>query len=255
MEPATLFPIYDLDTDLVKNTFRKVGPALDARKYEQAIGFASTTLCKVQEFLMVTLDHRSHALGKQARFEEAEKDAQEMITFQPTVAKGYLRLGDLYQMQGKQRRAIDAYNNALQKVSADHPHYTQIINCKEQATRENETRVNFVAKFPVELVGEIVMLLPENSKSAFWSVCSEWRIKVSKCSTIWEKMTSGDGTKADWTTSVMPHIAIHVKDLTINTKNRGVFLHYLRTMKDGKFRKLKSLKMNGKRPLSSYVFV
>ncbi|KAI8143357.1 hypothetical protein BJV82DRAFT_713554 [Fennellomyces sp. T-0311] len=217
------FPIYNLDTDPVQHAFAKVGTAIDNRNYPLAVEFASKTLVLLQQMLELTvLDHRAHALGMQGQFEQAVKDARFVIACNPTLAAGYLRLGEIYQMQGKQMSAMDAYNRGLKHVSKDDPAYAQLLDGKESATKQSETRVDFVDMLPIEVVDNIISLVPNESKSTSLIVSSAWRNKVF---------------------NALPHIACHVEDLIIDSTDRRVLLRYLFGMNAGNFSKIKSLQL------------
>ncbi|KAI8148498.1 hypothetical protein BJV82DRAFT_663865 [Fennellomyces sp. T-0311] len=237
-----VFPVYNLDPEPIMHAFSKVGTSIDERDYKQAVEFASLALSKIQELLLVVvLEHRAVALAGQGKFDEAAKDAQEMITYKPTLARGYLRLGEIYCMQGKQLRAIDAYDVGLQSVSEDDPDYAHMVDGKALAMKRNETRVDFIDGLPIEIVDDIITLLSNNSMPACLTVSSAWRKRIFKCSKAWKALTSGDSREADPITSVIPYIASHVEDLTINTSDRHVFLRYLLGMSTGDFTKIKSL--------------
>ncbi|KAI8150411.1 hypothetical protein BJV82DRAFT_587086, partial [Fennellomyces sp. T-0311] len=239
----TQFPVYNLDTDSAKHAFSKVGIAIDERDYRRAIEFASTTLVKIQESLVMTvLEHRAYALGMEGKFDLAVKDAQDMISYKPTSAVGYLRLGDLYRIQGKQLCAIDTYTKGLQSVSENNPNYPQLVEDNELATKQSNSRVDFIAKLPIEIVDDIVALLPDGSKSTSLGVSSIWRNKIFECSNTWKTLTTGDGAD-NHLTSIITHIASHVEDLTINTTDRQVFFRYLIGINAGSFSKIRSLNL------------
>ncbi|KAI8143358.1 hypothetical protein BJV82DRAFT_612440 [Fennellomyces sp. T-0311] len=239
------FPAHNLDAHPVNLVFHKTAAAIDEQDYVQAVEFASRTLAKIQELLvMQVLDHRAYAYGMQGKFVEAIKDARDMITLEPTLAKGYFRLGDLYQMQGKQQSAIDAYDLGLQSASPDHSDYARIVHSKESAIKKNDTRVDFVGRLPIEMADEIISLLPTESKFVCLTVSSVWRNKILQCLNTWKTLVSGDGARANRTISVMSQIACHVEDLTINTTDRNIFLRYLVELSTDNFGRIKSLKLD-----------
>ncbi|KAI8144405.1 hypothetical protein BJV82DRAFT_607229 [Fennellomyces sp. T-0311] len=239
---GTPFPEYHLDFDSVKNTFSKVRIAIDQCSYGQAVDLASATICQIQQLVLATvLNHRAYARGMQGKFDEAIDDAQRVINYQPTIAMGYLQLGNLYRMQGKQSRAIDTFETGLRCVSTDNSQYTLMIEGKEAATKQNETRVDFLAKLPLEIVDDIIALLSQEHKSACVDVSTVWRRNVLRCSKAWVALTGDDGTGDDPLSNLLPFIAPHVEHLTVNTSSDYVWQRYLFGMRNRKFSKIQSL--------------
>ncbi|KAI8138293.1 hypothetical protein BJV82DRAFT_299440 [Fennellomyces sp. T-0311] len=236
------FPVYNVDADSVKCALNKVEVAMEHRDYRQVSESALVALDQIQVSFMAMLDLRAYALGMQGKFNEAIKSAQRMITCEPTLATGYLRLGDLYGIQGKQLDAIDAYDLGLQSASADHADYAQLIDGKESAIKRSQTRVDFVARLPIEIVDDTITLLPNKSKFVLLTISSIWRNKIFRCSSVWK--TLSNDTSDDGIASVIPHIAAHVEDLTIATTDRRVFLRYILGLTGGNFSKIKSLTMD-----------
>ncbi|KAI8150433.1 hypothetical protein BJV82DRAFT_573575 [Fennellomyces sp. T-0311] len=191
---------------------------------------------------MTVLEHRAYAFGMQGLLEEAVKDAQNMIALAPAISTGYFQLGNIYRMQGKQLSAIKAYDTGLKIVPTSHPYHDQMMKNRELATERSKSRIDFVARLPVEIVDSIISLLPSEAKSISLTVSSVWRNKILKCSDTWKTLTCGS-EKDDWATALIPHIGTHVEDLTINTTDRRVFLRYLHCMNAGDFDKLKALKL------------
>lgn len=244
-EETTPILSYNLDTNLLQNEFSKIGLEIDNRKYKKAVEQASVALNAAYEsVLLAILDHRSYALMMLCKFDEAVKDAYDMITYKPTFPDGYLRLGELYQIQGKQRNAIEAYDMGLQSVEVDHPRYPQIVEGKELATKKSKTSVDFVSKLPVEIVDDIMSLVAFNRLSRCLAVSFNWRTKLFQCPKTWKSLRTGSGTSTDWTTAIMPRVSANVENLIVDTTSLPVFQHYLRTMKSGSFEKLKTLRLD-----------
>ncbi|KAI8143349.1 hypothetical protein BJV82DRAFT_668971 [Fennellomyces sp. T-0311] len=233
------------EPDSLVQLFTKVTTAVSRQDYVQITEYTAQAIVRIHESLVAMLNHRVYALSMQGKFEEAIKDAQTLIGYEPTLATGYLRLGEMYQMQGKQQNAIDTYNLGLQSALENHPDYTQMVYGKESATKQNEARIDFIAMLPVEIIDNIIALLPAKSTFVWLSVSEVWRARIYRCKSIWKVWRTGNSTNVDWSIATISDIAANVEDLTINTTNYRVFSHYLHSMNDGKFLKLKSLNLDG----------
>ncbi|KAI8143355.1 hypothetical protein BJV82DRAFT_612435 [Fennellomyces sp. T-0311] len=234
------FPIYNVDAKPAVIAFSNVGPAIDGHNYDRAIDFCSVAIQEIQRSLLVTaLDHRAFALGMKGQFDAAVQDAMKVTTLEPTLATGYYRLSSLYIMQGKQIRAIEAYEHGLRCVSQSDPVYPLLLYGKQEAARQNLKRVDFVANLPSELANSILTEIPKPSIAACLSVSRIWRDRLLKCRRAWCSMTITD--KDLQFAGFLSHFAIHVEDLTLNITSQQVWYRYVRSMRQGSFKRLNSL--------------
>ncbi|KAI8150429.1 hypothetical protein BJV82DRAFT_587168 [Fennellomyces sp. T-0311] len=235
-------PTRTFNIDPIQTSFNKVECAIDQHDYRQAVNCASATIQFIQQLLLLSvLDNRAYALGMQGHFDDAVKDAEAMITCKPTLPTGFIRLGNIYRMQGKQRRAIETYEIGLESVPPDDPQYPLLQEGKAEATLQNEKRIDFIARLPIEMVDYIMTQLPNESRAICLSISSVWRNKILDCAETWCTLETDDGAGDNEIISTMPHIAHHVQDLTVYTENRRVWLQYLLNMRSGHFRKIKSI--------------
>ena len=75
----------------------------------------------------------------------AIENAEEIITYAPEWSIGYLRLGNLLHMQGKQSAAISLYEKALMKISGGDPGYQQLIQDKRNAEEKSKRYVDMIS--------------------------------------------------------------------------------------------------------------
>ncbi|KAI8137007.1 hypothetical protein BJV82DRAFT_702408 [Fennellomyces sp. T-0311] len=234
-------PVYDLDIEAAKHTFDNVGKAIDRHDFRGAIEFATSAFHQFQQLTVTTLDHRAYALGMQANFDEAIEEERMIVTLAPNVSTGYLRLGQLYQLQGKPRLAIDAYRSGMLKVPRSDKEYRELYRLKTQATTQASKKVDFISRLPTELVYSILGKLGEEPKAACLSVSHMWRTRTIDCSAAWSTLTVFDDNADQCIANVLPHIARHVEELTIDTGSRRFWNRYSWHMQNNYFSNLKSL--------------
>ena len=224
------------------------------QNYEHLSTKISTALDKLQEVRIVMLKLRAFTLGMQGKFDQAVNDAEAIIALDSSSLTGYLQLGSLYRMQGKQILAIEAYDRGLKDASKDHPDYTCIAAGRDAAVKQSTARVDFVDGLSIEVVEIIMALLSNKSKATCLTVSNIWRNKIVKCSKAWKTLKSVDETADAQITTVIPHIASHVENLVISTTKQPIFMRYLRGMGDCKFTVLSSLTIHGTQfHLTTYV--
>ena len=219
--------------------------ASDNHNLNQVIDLSTKALSHVIQSEVVTLlNLRAHALGMKGYFDKAIQDAGRIIRFVPDRSIGYLRLGDLLHMQGKQIRAIIVYQEALVKVSKQDPGYQQLVQDKRKAEEKSKRRVDMIPLLPFELVDTIFDYLPEKTKViACLDVSKKWRGKISCSQMLWTTVLDnfeedGDGLSA-LVSRAVPHIAHHIKNLTLDTNDTEIAQIYLEYLGKGYFKKLK----------------
>ena len=168
-----------------------------------------------------------------------------LIISYPTLAKGYIRLGSLYQMQGKQLAAINIYNIGLQTVSVDKEHYYLMLKGKKTATRCSERRVDFLVKLPIQISNEIILELPKESKLICLNGISHmWRKRTRNCAKAWSTLQV-TGNVYDLRTVLAASVTIHVENLTIDTSNLMLWKKYITGIRNNRFGNIKTLCMTG----------
>ncbi|KAI9259643.1 hypothetical protein BDA99DRAFT_98380 [Phascolomyces articulosus] len=253
MEPSKVIlqPACTIDLKPFETSFKNLEVAYTHHDHKQTIQLASTAVDQILRLqLNATLNYRAYAFGMNSQFSQAVKDAHDMIIYNPTSAIGYLRLGSLYQMQGKQVKAIEAYRLGLQSVSQNDADYAQLVCGKELATEQNEKRIDFLQQLPVEVANRIIVMLPHETKAAGLVVSSVWRKRILECGKAWTTLSTGDddpGTSDDNNTtsidtriaSSIHEIARYVEYLTLDSQDQRLCTKYLLCMRNGQFSKIK----------------
>ncbi|KAI9494258.1 hypothetical protein BDB00DRAFT_787301 [Zychaea mexicana] len=252
-----IVPTPTLETfETFENLTKKINEAIATHEYLETVKHASAAIDKTQ--VIALIDIRAYAYSLQGCYEAACIDAQRMIHLAPHLADGYMRLGHIHTMYGKQRSAIAAYNDGLENVAAADQKQgnEQLQAAKREAETISQKRVNFVSKLPLEIGTLIISLLPKNAIASCISVSRAWRQRALESAASW-KILSVDEEHADrQLASVVGYTAHHVEHLTLNTSNTATRSKYFECMRDYKFKKLHSLIMTARATanLRSYSF-
>ncbi|KAI8144354.1 hypothetical protein BJV82DRAFT_607113 [Fennellomyces sp. T-0311] len=216
--------------------------AIVHRDYSRAIEMASTAFESHQQLWPSILDCRAYALAMQGNFGDAVTDAQDIIANEPTIARGYIRLGRIYEMQGKQLDAIDIYNVGLQSVPTRSRDYSLIKNGKATATRRNKRRVDFISRLPVKITDEIITRLPEESKLlCLRGVSPVWSRIFFQCAKAWRNMIITDASSSVTWCVPRHKITASVENLTLDTFSVGTWKTYMVALRNGRFERIKTL--------------
>ncbi|KAG2220224.1 hypothetical protein INT45_002816 [Circinella minor] len=225
------------------------GQAIQQRDFDRLINETTQGINLIlNDKLVKLLDQRSYGLGMKAKFELALQDAHYIVKKIPNQAIGYLRMGGLYELQGKQLKAINTYDKALTTISSSGDtgltsQYTQVLEAKKRAVKKQNTFVDFISILPIELTYLVFQQLSQETKSECLTVSSGWRKRLLEYPAAWKELTSNDTLADNSITSALPYIAKNVEVLSINTTNPRVCYRYLENMQNGHFNKLKSLRV------------
>ncbi|KAG2209686.1 hypothetical protein INT45_002991 [Circinella minor] len=239
------------DPMLVRTSYDSIIVAYANHNYKQTIDLSTKSIASIQQYQLVSfLNIRACAYGIKGYFNKAIQDAKEIIKYAPEWGIGYLRLGNLLHMQGKQSAAIILYEEALTKISKQDPDYKQLVQEKKKAEEKNEKHVDIITMLPVELVYDIFQYLPETTKAvACIDVSKGWRKKISQSQVLWKTLSDNfdecDNESVVLISRLVPHIAHHVKNVTISMENKKVGDTYLEYMEKGHFEKIKNLTLTG----------
>ncbi|KAI9489155.1 hypothetical protein BDB00DRAFT_635660 [Zychaea mexicana] len=237
-----------LDSDPIEEAVPKsITDALDRRNYQSAIAEASSAIASLFERQYIALlDKRSYAHAMRCNFKAALDDAHEMIKYAPTCAKGYLRAGRLYTMEGKQTAAIRICQRGIEAVSKSDPLYLLMKDSKVLAEYQNAKRIDFIARLPLETAFTVFMQLDRGEKGIALGVSKMWRERLLLCSHAWSKLTS-TGCKPDlMIANTIDRIGPHVQTLLLACKTNTLRNLYLNHMKDGTFVNLRTLILTSK---------
>ncbi|KAI7847050.1 hypothetical protein BDC45DRAFT_576259 [Circinella umbellata] len=240
-----------VDPVLVRTSYDSIVTAWANHDYKQITYLSTNSIASIRQCQLVPfLNIRARAYGMEGSFNKAIQDANEIIKYAPESGIGYLRLGNLLHMQGRQSAAIILYEEALTKISKQDPDYQQLVKDKKKAEEENKKRVDMITMLPIELVYDIFQHLPETTKAvACMDVSRGWREKISQCQILWRTILDNfdgcDNGSAVLISRVVPHIAHHVKNVTISMENKKVGNTYLGYMRKGHFKRIKNLTLEG----------
>ena len=244
---------FRFDPSLPQTSLNNIIKAFANHNQEHIIDLSTKAITYVQQLQLVAfLNLRAHAYGMKGYFDKAVQDAKKIIEYAPEWSIGYLRLGSLLHMQGKQSAAIIIYEEALTIVSPQDPDYEQLAQDKKKAEEKSKRCVDMITMLPIELVHDIFKYLPDTTKViACIDVSKEWHEKISQSSMLWRRLLDDfdecDNETATLVARAIPHIAQHVKNLTISMKNKEVGYTYLNYMEKGHFKSIKDLTLMGKK--------
>ena len=143
--------------------------------------------------LMEKLNERAATLTREAQFDLALQDAALMTRIVPSSSVGYLRAGNIYQQQGRQRAAVMVYEQGLDKVSPSQSGYAQLNRYRSHALEvEDSKRIDFISRLPMEIVVlNIVPLLLDplepmtlDQRYPYLSVSTTWRQRILQANVL-----------------------------------------------------------------------
>ncbi|KAI8145607.1 hypothetical protein BJV82DRAFT_604334 [Fennellomyces sp. T-0311] len=229
--------------------------AIEGRDYRQTVRVATDVIYQVRQsdLLLALLDVRAHAHSMQGQLYLAIGDSEEMIRYAPDSAAGYLRKGGLLSMYGQQDQAIKSYGIGLDSVPRETPDVDRLVIAMSTAMLLGEKKIDFITALPFEVISEILAPLSESAKIECLMVSKAWRERTLDCATAWNQLIVDENH--DQLTSFVTNIAPHVEFLTINTYLETTRSIYIKNLKEGQFKRLKSLTMTAMstQNLLSYV--
>ncbi|KAI9246731.1 hypothetical protein BDA99DRAFT_526806, partial [Phascolomyces articulosus] len=236
-----------VSVDVIRNAYQN-------HSLDQVIDLSTDAIHHVQQWdLIPVLDRRAHAFGMKGHFEKAVQDAEEIISFAPTRAIGYLRLGQLFAMQGKQLAAIQIYEEALTKVEKQQDNgdsgHQELIQRKMRAMEKNDQRLDFITVFPLEIIDSIFEGFGENTKLISMQVSTKWRNTVMHCPNTWKTLNYDfyyfwdRPDRVAEMMPVVPHVAKHVMYMHIGTNSEEMCQKNLELLEKGYFKRIKTLEM------------
>ena len=233
-----------LDPTLVQDLFDKASIAHNKSNYEEIIDITSEAVNYIRERqLLAILDHRSWAYGKTCQFDNAIEDAKQMIAYKAKYAGGYLRLGSLLDSQGKSEAAAKVYQRALNQVSKNDAGYEYLVEYYQKSKEKSEERVDFITMLPPQAYDYIVSLMSLNEKMAWLDVSQAWCEKLVDNKMAWSRIHC---TEDHVIVKALSKVAHNIEDLEITSILSDVWLEYLKHMKNGYFKRIKSLTLDDK---------
>ncbi|KAJ8652714.1 hypothetical protein O0I10_011659 [Lichtheimia ornata] len=119
---------------------------------DNRIAMATETLKQAARRFVEVLNERARLLAKSAQFETALRDAAAIRAILPESGLGYLCNGDIYGQQGHYNEAIAIYDQGLEAVPHSDPYYQQLQQNRMEAVINNNKRVDFISRLPLDIV-------------------------------------------------------------------------------------------------------
>ncbi|KAI8142680.1 hypothetical protein BJV82DRAFT_669331 [Fennellomyces sp. T-0311] len=169
------FSFYKLDVKLAKKPSAKHGAQ-----------FPSTAIRQFQksQCYLIAASHYAYDLNIQRSFDRAVRDTELIIDWEPVRAIGYLRLGDLHSIQGRQ------------------------LKCLNLAMAQSALRK--LLSVSSRIVDGVISPLPDESKSKYLGVSGVWRSKVFKRLEQVSPVTTAQ-KQVDWEFDTSIHVASHIE--------------------------------------------
>ncbi|KAI7848174.1 hypothetical protein BDC45DRAFT_524222, partial [Circinella umbellata] len=200
---------------------------------------------------------RANSYAKRGNTTEELKSILAIIDLLPRQhekSKYYLRAGALYSMQGYQERAIEIFEKGMVMAASILPsslsnftdQYTLLEENKQIALSRSEKCIDFIAKFPYDIVRIITDYLSTDNLYELTQVTRTWRQRVVEDPLRWKtfRITRGlRANKADKTYRLLPMISRHIEMLKINA-TADFMPKCLLFIKMHNFSKLQSLKVS-----------
>ncbi|KAL4897454.1 hypothetical protein BDV59DRAFT_167756 [Aspergillus ambiguus] len=169
----------------------RFGAAIEV--FTEALGFKDVDVLTV-------LDNRAGTYSKLAQYDQALRDARQMIKTDKDDERGYLRCAKTLILDGKHDKALEVYEYALKSLRPDHPRRKVL----EQLHKKLHERT--VAKchdpftiFPLEVATMILSHFSFKQIVAILRVSKQWDRFLSSMRDLWMRIDlSGARGKIHW---------------------------------------------------------
>ncbi|KAI8148662.1 hypothetical protein BJV82DRAFT_271951 [Fennellomyces sp. T-0311] len=203
-----------------------VTPDLDTSTASDSNGRSTISNDDAQDLEL--LDKQAEAHFMKAQFDLAFQNTERMLELAPASALGYLRMGDLYSQQGRQRAAIGVYRRGLECVSRNDPRRSELEKRRKLASDQKRKRVDFFHVLTDDIIFGILTYLTIRTRSICAEVSTVWRGRIVSYSELWR--------------------VLNYSELNMPIKSYddlSTCLKYLGYMKAGLFENLQSLTVSG----------
>ena len=138
----------------------------------------------VRETLHI-FDHAAVEFGKASKFDKANRIAVMIIRLAPDESKGYIRAGELYEMQGKSGKAIEIYELGIENVASECQSLLMERMSSLQQRMDQVAHYDFMTQLPSELVSNIFQRLSIVDLTHCMDVCKAWEKQILEVSEVW----------------------------------------------------------------------
>lgn len=161
--------------------------AFQEKRYNDAIKYFTHAIDNLRDRkadLLHVYELRSSANIKLDKYEEALRDAKQMIRLDKSDHRGYLRCVQIEQLQENHREALRVCEHGLKSVPANSKGYQQLVKCKLRATEQLKQKVIYdkgtdpMLVLPNELLEIVLSSLDYQQHIAVMRVCKTWRDRV-----------------------------------------------------------------------------
>ncbi|KAI8145600.1 hypothetical protein BJV82DRAFT_711761 [Fennellomyces sp. T-0311] len=228
----------------LRDVVKQLKYAVKKRDYDLTIRHTTTAIDQILEPLILSyLDIRAYTHATQGKIQLALKDVERMIEHAPGEPDGYLRKAEIFSMYGRQTCAIEAYDDGLSNVAADHKRVRKLDDGRAKAVADRNKTVDFFALLPSEITSNITSRLPQATITACLMTSKPWRLQVLRSTAdVWRSVSINEEHDSHLI-STAPFVGRFVENLVINTANKGLRDACFRAIKNGHLSEIRKLKI------------
>ncbi|CDH54735.1 predicted protein [Lichtheimia corymbifera JMRC:FSU:9682] len=213
-------------TDLWSDFTQQPNLAIQSGTCANAITDSTRRIQQCVQDQMGHLDNRARALAISGNFEASLKDVARIRQLGPFSAVGYLCAGHVYSLQGRQKAAIDVYDQGLAAVPLSDPSHQQLVKARLMAQERDSTKIDFINKFPIDIIENIAprilsqeMIAPSEIRE-YLGVSHVWQERLLMCIQELRLESVGDIDLGD-DDDLLERIAPHCTTLTVERGATG----------------------------------
>ncbi|KAI9249242.1 hypothetical protein BDA99DRAFT_524384 [Phascolomyces articulosus] len=197
-------PLYQTGIEKILNSI-KDGDVILNNNNDTSIahGFYSTTIaslqCKLVTIESKYFDMQILALVKQHAFIKAAKIARQWIHYFQKSTKAYMKVGDVYMIQGNSNKAFETYQEGYQQQqqqmisqssstndNVDDSIASLFLQKMDDARKQRDKRIDFISALPIEVVANSILpFLPAPLFPECMLVCKNWKSLIFECPNAW----------------------------------------------------------------------
>lgn len=233
----------------------RIQKAPTSKDRNHVIAASSQLLNQLREAQLETLDMRASLFADNAQCQLALDDAATMIHLASSHPLGYCRAAAIHSLYGRQKAAIDMYEQGLRAVPVSK--HSILMDGKHAAEKQLSKRVDFVSCLPFDLVSHVVSELLDGDELQFdhrYLVISQtWRQRFLQCTSLVFRLIH----QCDH--SVLLRIHQQLLDDAPNVGKVAVSFYWeesaplLNILRQGNFTSLKELEITGKYRVGYYT--
>ncbi|KAI8149284.1 hypothetical protein BJV82DRAFT_118111 [Fennellomyces sp. T-0311] len=173
---------------LIRNEVEEAQQAYNQGLDKVSKGNDNALLRKSAEDALDIFDQAAIDLAKNGRFMNAHRIAEWITRLLPRSPTGYLRTGEIFEMQGKYSTAEEVYYRGVSKVVSSAPKsldslVQHLVNVKREIKRN--PRCDFIMQLPFEIASEILQQLSCYNLLKCMDVSRDWKERILQSSKAW----------------------------------------------------------------------